>query len=147
MSFEHYMHQALHEARQAQAQGEVPVGAVVIFNDEIIGRGSNSPIGLSDPTAHAEIIAIREAAKKIGNYRLLDTTLVVTLEPCVMCFNAMIHARIKQLVFGAHDSKAGANSVFGLFSSSQFNHQITWHGGVLAQECQQILSVFFKAKR
>jgi tRNA(adenine34) deaminase len=146
-TFEPMMQEALGLARKAHANNEVPVGAIVWLNDEIIGRGYNCPISTSDPTAHAEIIALRAAAQKINNYRILDATLVVTLEPCVMCFNAMIHARIKRLVFGAFDPKAGADSVFKLFNNRCFNHSIECIGGVLQKECGQVLVDFFQSRR
>jgi len=147
MSYEYWMREALQLAHTAKNNNEVPVGAIVVLNDEIIGGGCNCPIASSDPTAHAEIIALRNAAKKINNYRLVDATLVVTLEPCVMCFNAMIHARIKKLVFGAYDPKAGAHSVFALFDSKKFNHQIECVGGILADECKELLRNFFQSRR
>lgn len=145
--FEPFMREALKLAHEAKNNNEVPVGAIVVLNDEIIGRGYNCPIGTCDPTAHAEIMAMRDAAKKNNNYRLTDATLIVTLEPCVMCFSAMIHARIKRLIFGALDLKAGANSVFGLFDSQKFNHKIECSGGVLQSECAGILTGFFQKKR
>ena len=146
-NYESWMREALQLAHTAKTKNEVPVGAVVVLGDEIIGRGYNCPISASDPTAHAEIIALRDAAKKINNYRLVNAILVVTLEPCVMCFNAMIHARIKKLIFGASDPKAGANSVFELFSSKKFNHQIEWVGQILEGECRDVLVSFFQTKR
>lgn len=146
-SFEQLMREALQLAHIAKNNNEVPVGAIVVLNDEVVGRGYNCPISSSDPTAHAEIIALRDAAKKIDNYRLVNATLMVTLEPCVMCFSAMIHARIKKLVFGTSDPKAGANSVFELFNSKKFNHQIEYTGQVLEEECRNILVGFFQAKR
>ena len=147
MLYKSWMREALLLAHTAKNNNEVPVGAIVILNDEIIGRGYNCSIGTHDPTAHAEIIALRDAAKKMGNYRLVDATLIVTLEPCVMCFSAMIHARIKKLVFGAPDLKAGTNSVFELFDSKKFNHQIECVGEILEGECRDILVGFFQARR
>lgn len=147
MLYKSWMREALWLAYIAKNNHEVPVGAIVVLNDEIIGRGYNCPISTHDPTAHAEIIALRDAATNIGNYRLIDATLIVTLEPCVMCFNAMIHARIKKLIFGTFDPKAGAQSVFGLFDSKKFNHQIECVGQVLADECREILVKFFQTKR
>ena len=135
-------------AQCAAAQDEVPVGAVLVYKDEMVGEGWNRPIAMQDPTAHAEVQAIRQAADKIGNYRLLDTTLYVTLEPCMMCVGTMIQARIGRLVYGADDPKAGAvKSVVSLLDSVQLNHRIQWKGGILAKECGQMLSHFFKEKR
>lgn len=135
-------------ARRAAEQEEVPVGALVVHNDQIVGEGWNQPIRLCDPSAHAEVIAIRQAAAKLGNYRLLETTLYVTLEPCAMCLGAMIQARIKNLVFGAWDPKAGAvRSVFQILDAPQLNHRVDWQGGVLADQCAAILKDFFRLKR
>ncbi|MBU0744589.1 MAG: tRNA adenosine(34) deaminase TadA [Gammaproteobacteria bacterium] len=143
-----FMQQALFLSQRAQSFGEVPVGAVVVINNEIIGEGFNCPISATDPTAHAEIIALRDAAKKLDNYRLPGVTLYVTLEPCVMCVGAMLHARIDRLVFGASDPKAGAVvSVFNVLSEKKLNHRIEFSGGILASECGKILSDFFKDKR
>ncbi len=143
-----WMHHALKLAERAQQEGEVPVGAVLVLNDEIIGEGWNRPIAAHDPTAHAEIMALRAGAAKLGNYRLNNTTLYVTLEPCVMCAGAMMHARIKRLVFGASDPKAGAIiSVFNIFDSSKLNHRVEYVGGILSDECGAILSRFFEARR
>lgn len=145
---EEWMMRALALARQAEAQQEVPVGAVITYNGEIIGEGWNRPIGLCDPSAHAEILAMREAAAKIGNYRLLDTTVYVTLEPCAMCLGAMLQARIGNLVFGAKDLKAGAvQSVFQLLDAGPLNHRVIWEGGVLADECADLLKNFFRVRR
>jgi tRNA(adenine34) deaminase len=142
------MSRALELARAAQAAGEVPVGAVITKNDEIIAEGWNRPISGCDPTAHAEIIAMREAATKLGSYRLLDTTLYVTLEPCAMCAGAMVHARVKRLVYGALDSRAGAvESVFDIFRNPKLNHRVDCFGGVMAEECGALLREFFGAKR
>ncbi len=142
-----YMEQALTLAQHAQEQGEVPVGAILVLDDEIIGKGWNQPISSNDPTAHAEIIALREGATKLKNYRLLNTTLYVTLEPCAMCIGAMIHARIKRLVFGAHDPKTGAvESIFNLLDT-KLNHQINYQGGVLADESSELLRRFFRHRR
>lgn len=139
---------ALKLAHRAQEQNEVPIGAVVVLQDEIVGEGWNQPITTNDPTAHAEIIALREAAKNIGNYRLIDTTLYVTIEPCVMCIGAMVHARIKKLIYGADDPKAGAvKSMLPLLDFAKFNHQIVWEGGVMAVECASLLQNFFKKRR
>ncbi len=142
------MSEALVLARQAEAAGEVPVGAVMVKDGAIIGRGWNHPIAAHDPTAHAEIIAMREAARTLKNYRLTDTTLYVTLEPCVMCAGAMVHARVKRLVFGATDPRAGAaGSVFNLVRASVLNHRLEVTGGVMAEECGEILKRFFVDRR
>ncbi len=143
-----WMQHALKLAERAQEEAEVPVGAVLMLNDEIIGTGWNRPIAAHDPTAHAEIMALRAGAAKLGNYRLNDTTLYVTLEPCVMCAGAMVHARIKRLVFGASDPKVGAvKSVFNILDSARLNHRVEYVGGVLAEECGGMLSSFFEARR
>lgn len=143
-----FMQLALDLAVEAATNGEVPVGAIVVKDGVVIGRGSNAPIGLHDPTAHAEMIAMRQAAAHLGNYRLVDCTLYVTLEPCAMCSGAVQHARITQLVFGANDPKTGAcGSVIDLMSEPKLNHHTEVIGGVLAQECGAILSDFFKARR
>lgn len=143
-----WMHHALKLAERAQQEGEVPVGAVLVLNDEIIGAGWNRPITAHDPTAHAEIMALRAGAAKLGNYRLNDTTLYVTLEPCVMCAGAIVHARIKRLVFGASDPKAGAIvSAFNILDSARLNHRVEYASGILAEECGGMLSRFFEARR
>jgi tRNA(adenine34) deaminase len=143
-----YMHLALDLARQAATSNEVPVGAIVIKDGVVIGRGSNATIGSHDPTAHAEIIAMREAAKYLGNYRLVDCTLFVTLEPCAMCSGAIQHARITRLVYGANDPKTGAcGSVVDLMKEPKLNHHTEVMNGVLAEECGAVLTAFFKAKR
>lgn len=148
MTDQDYMRLALAQAGQASAVGEVPVGAVMVKNGEVIARGFNQPIACSDPTHHAEIAALRNAAKVIGNYRLPGCTLYVTLEPCVMCAGAMMHARIERVVFGASDPKTGAcGSVVNLFEHTQLNHHTTVEGGVLAEECGTMLSEFFAARR
>ncbi|MEW6353033.1 MAG: tRNA adenosine(34) deaminase TadA [Pseudomonadota bacterium] len=145
---EHWMRHAIVLAARAQEEGEVPVGAVLVLGDEVVGEGWNRPIAAHDPTAHAEIMALRAGASMLGNYRLNDTTLYVTLEPCVMCAGAMVHARIKRLVFGAHDPKAGAvTSVFNILDSNKLNHRVEYAGGILAEECGALLSSFFKARR
>ena len=142
------MAHALQLAERAAGEGEVPVGAVLVYQDTIMGEGGNQPIARRDPSAHAEIIALRAAAHSLGNYRLLNTTLYVTLEPCAMCVGAMIQARIERLVFGAFDQKAGAvQSVFQLLDTEALNHQIPYRGGVMAADCAAILSQFFQAKR
>jgi len=145
---EYWMSKALALAQQAAAAGEVPVGAVLIFNDVLVGEGSNRAITTNDPTAHAEIVALRHAAYHLQNYRLPDTTLYVTLEPCTMCVGALVHARIKRLVFGALEPKAGAVcSRFHLLQQKGFNHQLEFHQGILESECSQILSDFFQQRR
>ena len=145
---EHWMKQALALARQAQARGEVPVGAVVVKDGAIIGRGGNAPIAANDPTAHAEIAALREAARALGNYRLPDCDLYVTIEPCAMCAGAILHARIRRLVFGARDPKTGAcGSVIDLFAEPRLNHHTTVTGDVSAEACGRLLSDFFGARR
>ncbi len=144
----HYMQHALTLANRAKDEGEVPVGAVLVKNSEIIGEGWNRSISSNDPTAHAEIVALRGAAQHIGNYRLIDTTLYVTLEPCVMCAGALVHARVSHVIFGAYDPKAGAaESVFNILNSEQLNHRIEYQGGVMGDECSQLLSNFFRARR
>ena len=143
-----YMQQAIALAQQAAEQGEVPVGAIIVKDGAIIGKGSNTPINTHDPTAHAEIIAMRDAAQRIGNYRLVDCTLYVTLEPCAMCTGAMQHARIARVVYGASDAKTGAcGSVVDLMAEAKLNHHAVVEGGVLAGECGSLLSTFFKARR
>ena len=144
----HWMQHALRLAEQAAEQDEVPVGAVVVLNEEAIGEGWNQPISSCDPTAHAEIIALRDAAQRIGNYRLTGATLYVTLEPCLMCAGAMIHARIGRLVFGASDPKRGAvNSTTHAFETQGLNHRVTFTGGVMASACAGRLHDFFRARR
>lgn len=143
-----YMQQALTLAEQAAQAGEVPVGAIVVKDDIIIGRGSNAPIGTHDPTAHAEIRAMRDAAQHLGNYRLVGCTLYVTLEPCAMCSGAIQHARIARLVYGASDPKTGAcGSVIDLMAEPKLNHHTEVTSGILAQECGSLLSAFFKSRR
>jgi len=139
---------ALEQAREAQAAGEVPVGAVVVKDGEIIGAGFNAPISGHDPSAHAEMQALRAAGKALGNYRLPGCVLYVTLEPCVMCVGAILHARIERLVYGAADLKTGAcGSVIDLFSEPKLNHHATVTPGVMAEECGALLREFFAAKR
>ena len=143
-----YMGLALDQAREAGAAGEVPVGALVVLEGEVVGRGFNQPIGRHDPTAHAEIMALRDAAIRLGNYRLPGCTLYVTLEPCAMCAGAIMHARIERVVFGARDPKTGvAGSVIDLFAETRLNHHTAITGGVLADECGSLLSGFFAARR
>ena len=145
---EQFMRAAISEAKVAAAVNEIPVGAVVVKNGEIIGAGLNRSIQDADPTAHAEIVAIRAAAIAENNYRLSDTTLYVTLEPCAMCVGAMLQARISRLVFGAYDAKAGAaGSVMDLCNNRQLNHQIEVNGGLLAEKCAGLLQEFFKDRR
>jgi len=148
MSVERFMREALALAAQAADAGEVPVGAVVVKDGEIVGRGYNRPITTADPTAHAEIVAMREAAQSLSNYRLVDCELYVTLEPCVMCVGAMVHARIKRIVYGTRDPKTGAcGSIVDLPGLPTFNHHGTFEGGVLAAESAEILRRFFAARR
>lgn len=143
-----FMQQAIALAMQAASHQEVPVGAVVVRDGVVIGRGSNAPIALHDPSAHAEMLALRDAAKNIGNYRLVDCTLYVTLEPCAMCAGAIQHARIARLVYGAADPKTGAcGSVVDLMSEPKLNHHTQVTSGVLAEDCGHLLSNFFKARR
>jgi len=145
---EKWMREALLLARQAEAAGEVPVGAVLVKDGALIGSGWNQPIGAHDPTAHAEVMAIRAAAKSTGNYRLVGTTLYVTLEPCAMCAGALVHARVARLVYGAADPKTGAaGSVFDLTRTDKLNHRLEVDGGVLAEECGGLLKDFFTRKR
>lgn len=143
-----WMQHALMLAKQAEAEGEVPVGAVVVRQNQVLGEGWNRPIAGQDPTAHAEINALRDAARHTGNYRLPDTTLYVTLEPCVMCAGAMIHARIQRVVYGANEPKTGAVvSVFDVLTDTRHNHRPDVTGGVLADECAGLLQDFFKSRR
>ena len=145
---ERWMREALILAEQAAKADEVPVGAIVVHNGEIIGRGFNQPIRSCDATAHAEIVAIRSASKFRNNYRLPGTTLYVTIEPCTMCLGAMIHARVDRLVFGATEPRAGAIVSQGsLIKASHFNHQLSFVGGVLAEECSSLMQSFFRNRR
>lgn len=144
----HFMALALAQASEAAAQGEIPVGAVIVRHGQVIATGRNSPIGAHDPTAHAEIVALRVAALALGNYRLGECEMFVTLEPCAMCSGAMLHARLKRVVFGASDAKTGAaGSVINLFTQPQLNHQTTLQGGVLAEQCSALLQDFFRLRR
>ena len=144
----HWMQHALALARRAEAEGEVPVGAVVVREGQLLGEGWNRPISDSDPTAHAEIVALRAAARAVGNYRLPGAMLYVTLEPCLMCAGAMVHARIERLVFGAGDPKRGAaGGRFDAFDMPWLNHRVTVEGGVLAAECADLLRAFFRRRR
>lgn len=143
-----FMSRALELAREAEAAGEVPVGAVIVKDGVIVGEGWNRPISTNDPTAHAEIIALRAAAQNLCSYRLLDTTLYVTLEPCAMCAGAMVHSRVKRLVYAATDPRAGAaGSVFNIVQHSALNHRLEIVPGVMAEECGAVLRGFFAARR
>ena len=145
---ERLMRIALDLAREAEQLGEVPVGAVVVFGDDVVGRGFNRPIGAHDPTAHAEIAALRDAASRLGNYRLGGCDLYVTLEPCIMCAGAIMHARIARVFYGAQDPKTGAcGSVIDAFSQAQLNHHTTVSGGLLTAEAVGLLQSFFAARR
>ena len=145
---EFWMQRALELAQRAESKGEVPVGAVLVRDEHIIGEGWNQPISTNDPTGHAEIIALRAAAANINNYRLLDTTLYVTLEPCSMCAGALIHARVKRVVYGASDPKGGAaGSVFEILGTDKLNHSVEVTTGVLADKCAEILTGFFQQRR
>ena len=147
-SDELFMEEALREARRALALGEVPVGAVVVRNGQIVARGCNRPITSNDPTAHAEIIALREAGFAVGNYRLLDCDLYVTVEPCAMCAGAITHARIRRLIYGADDPKAGAvHSMTQVLNHPKINHQVDITFGVLAARSMELLQTFFREKR
>ncbi len=144
----HFMQQALLQARVAEAAGEVPVGAVVVRDGEIISRGHNQPITTHDPSAHAEMVALRSAARLLGNYRLTDCSLYVTLEPCMMCSGAMFHARIREVVFGASDPKTGvAGGLLDLYSHRGLNHHTRIRGGILAEESAVMLRQFFEMRR
>ena len=145
---EKFMRRAYELARQAEAHNEIPVGAVIVANGEIIGEGFNQSIMLNDPSAHAEIQAIRQAGQVLKNYRMLDCTLYVTLEPCPMCAGSMVHGRIKRLVFASKDLKTGAaGSVFNLIQGNKLNHQLELTSGIMATECSEMLSAFFKHRR
>ena len=143
-----FMREALALAAQAELEGEVPVGALVVCEGEIVGRGWNRPIVACDPTAHAEIVALRQAAEHLGNYRLSNCTLYVTIEPCTMCAGAIVHSRIERLVFGAPEPKAGVVLSNGqLLDAENLNHKVLYEGGVLADECSAVMSAFFKKRR
>jgi len=143
-----WMRAALRQAELAAAEGEVPVGAVVVHEGSVIARAHNRPIRLCDPTAHAEILVLRRAARKLGNYRLAGCSLYVTIEPCAMCASAMIHARIERLVFGAHDPKAGAaGSALQVLNHPKLNHRMEVESEILEQECRRVLSEFFRSRR
>jgi|TARA_B110000908_G_scaffold50836_1_gene62063 tRNA(adenine34) deaminase len=143
-----FMSRALELAQRAAEHSEVPVGAVIVYQGNIVGEGFNQPISTCDPTAHAEIVAMREACATLNNYRLTGCELYVTIEPCTMCVGAMVHARIKRIVFGALEPRAGAlQSQFQLMENSPYNHSIVWDGGVLAEQCGATLADFFRQKR
>ncbi|AMR68103.1 tRNA adenosine(34) deaminase TadA [Aquipseudomonas alcaligenes] len=145
---ERFMREAMELARQGAERGEVPVGAVLVLDGEVIGRGFNCPISTSDPSAHAEMVAIRAAAAAVQNYRLPGSTLYVTLEPCSMCAGLIVHSRIARVVYGTTEPKAGVAVSRGQFFTQDFlNHRVLIEGGVLAQECSEMLSAFFKARR
>ena len=148
MSRDIFMQAALDQARLALAAGEVPIGAVLVIGDEIVARAFNQPIGAVDPTAHAEVLVLREAARVIGNYRLTDATVYVTLEPCLMCVGALVHARVREVVFGAVEPKTGAlvSTIRGL-DTPGLNHRFTVTSGVLEPECRDIIQQFFQGKR
>jgi len=145
---ENFMEVAIREAHRASAEGEVPVGAVMVYEGKIVARGHNRLITLHDPTAHAEIMALRQAGRKMGNYRFPGTTLYVTLEPCIMCAGALVWARVERLVYGASDPKAGGcKSQYEIVTDKRLNHRLEVRGGVCAQVCEDILSGFFRGKR
>ncbi len=148
MRDEHFMREALQMAEFAQTAGEVPVGAVLVSGDQIIASGFNQSISTCDPTAHAELVAIRSAAKKLSNYRLVDCDLYVTIEPCAMCVGAILHARIRRVIFGALEPRAGAlQSHLQLLEKTHFNHSVDWYGGVLHDKCSNLMKEFFAARR
>lgn len=148
MPDELWMEEALRQARRAEAAGEVPVGAVIVCENKIVGRGCNRNLTESDPTAHAEIVALREAARAVGNYRLLDCEMFVTIEPCPMCAGALVHARLKRLIYGAEDLKAGAvHSTMQVLNHPALNHKMEVTAGVLAARCQELLQSFFRTRR
>ena len=148
MNDEFFMREAISLAQAAECLGEVPVGALVVRDGIVVGRGFNTPIGENDPTAHAEIAALRDAARNLGNYRLPGCELYVTLEPCAMCAGAIMHARIARVIYGARDPKTGVHgSVVDLFAVERLNHHTTVEGGVLAEECSSLLSSFFAGRR
>ena len=146
---EHYMRLALREAARGARAGEVPIGALLVAGDgEVIARAYNRPVGAGDPTAHAEIVALRRAARRVGNYRLPGTTLYVTVEPCAMCAGALVHARVARVVFGALDPKGGAaRSLYRILEDPRLNHQVDVVGGVLEAECRDMIQEFFRARR
>ncbi|MDQ3010600.1 MAG: tRNA adenosine(34) deaminase TadA [Acidobacteriota bacterium] len=143
-----FMGFALDEAKRARSLNEVPIGAIVVLDKHVIGTGYNQPIRLSDPTAHAEILALRQAAEQIGNYRLTDSTLYVTIEPCAMCAGAIVNARIRRLVYGAMEERAGGvNSVFQICTNSSLNHRVEVISGVREEECREFMQSFFRGRR
>lgn len=143
-----WMQRAFELAQEAKSQDEVPVGAVIVFEEQIIGEGWNQPISTNDPTAHAEIVALRDAGNNIGNYRLSDATMYVTLEPCSMCASAIVHARLTKLVYAVEEPKAGAcGSVFNLLQTKELNHQVKIEKGVMEEDCRSLIQTFFKEKR
>jgi tRNA(adenine34) deaminase len=143
-----WMREALAEAQKAELEGEVPVGAIVLLNEKIVGRGHNKPIQMKDPTAHAEILALRQAAKTNVNYRLPGTILIVTIEPCIMCVGALIQARVEEVIFGAGDPKAGAlHSQFQIADYTHLNHSFKVTSGILEEECAAIIKAFFSSRR
>ncbi len=145
---EDFMREALTEAEAASEDGEVPVGAIIVLGGNVIARGRNAMIGASDPTAHAEIVALRKAASAIGNYRLIGATMYSTIEPCAMCAGALVHARVERLVYGADDPKAGAvETHFGICNADFLNHQVSVEGGILEGECRRVLQSFFRDRR
>ena len=148
MTHDDYMRAALDQARLAFAVGEVPVGAVLVIDDAIVARAFNQPISAIDPTAHAEVLVLRDAARAIGNYRLIDATVYVTVEPCLMCVGALVHARVREVVYGAPEPKTGAldSTVRGL-DVPGLNHRFSVVGGVLGDECRDVIQQFFRAKR
>jgi tRNA(adenine34) deaminase len=148
MAHEQFMHAALDEARRALASGEVPIGAVVVVDGRIVARGFNQPISSVDPTAHAEMVVLREAARQVANYRLTEATLYVTVEPCLMCVGALVHARVREVVYGATEPKSGAlvSAVRGL-DLPGLNHRFDVTGGVLEEECREIVQQFFQERR
>ncbi len=147
-SDELWMEEALREAQRALAFGEVPVGAVVVCEGRVVGRGCNRPLTSNDPTAHAEIIALREAGQAVSNYRLLDCDLYVTVEPCAMCAGAITHARIRRLIYGAEDARAGAvHSMLQVLNHPKLNHKVEVASGVLAARCMDLMQTFFREKR
>jgi tRNA(adenine34) deaminase len=148
MSDKEWMQRAFELAQEAQAHDEVPVGAIIVYQDQIIGEGWNQPISSNDPTAHAEIMALRDAGNKMENYRLPDATMYVTLEPCAMCAGALVHARIAKLVYAVEDPKTGASgSVFNLLQTEELNHKVEIEKGILEEECRSLIQTFFKEKR
>jgi tRNA(adenine34) deaminase len=143
-----FMAAALAEARRAEAEGEVPIGAVAVAGGQVVGSGHNQPIGLADPTAHAEILTIRSAASRLKAYRLVEVSIYVTLEPCVMCVGAMVNARIARVIYGARDEKAGAlGSAYDIGRDGRLNHRFEVVAGVMESECAEIMSEFFRARR